>query len=487
MKPFIRLEPCLAGSRAKRAALALATATCALALPIAASAAKGGKPGGGGGGGGTEITINPVPKVIASPVTYTTTELHWSGDLNENGIADHTEETFVGIAAIGVNNRGFVVGSVYGPASADPALNNKRTAFVRLDPSSAGVVSLDVVFATALQTLNDNRPATEEPWRIAYGTRINDDGLIACRLIPASAPYRVERDEAIERGIDPTPVLYAMVDLSRSDAADALMLVPISTSPDGDFLDIGELGDVLMFDHDAATNTYLARLFPLAEDADGTLGYHLENEVSIPALTSWPVSRPSINAARELIYRMIPEEKLVRYSTMVDEQTILVQNEKFSFFANGISTDGTAFISAYEFVTTGKGRNQQTTRLDYPIHIISPNERTPLTDPAIDGNASIPHFAWCASNAAAPGEAEVLIQFEGTLEHQIYKPNLGARFPVPIVGQAYWATISPPVDQTVTTDWDPASGTGTYAAGFISYSLNEDGFYRGFVLQPNSP
>ena len=436
------------------------------------------KPGSGGGGGGGDpdpgITINPVPDLMTTPpVTYTTTELHSSGDLNENGISDESEATFGGIGVVGVNNQGVAAGTIYWPTSTDPSSDEKRIGVVRLDPTSSSVTPADALFATSLQALNQQRPATEEDWRIAYAGRINDAGLIACRLVPFSTSRRIERNEAIELGIEPTPVLYAVADLTRRYEPDALMLVPISTSPDGDYLDLNELGDVLMFDHDQDTNTYLTRLFPLAENSGGSLGYHIENEIPVPVLTSWPTNRQSFNAARELTFRRIDTSwKLYRYSALVGHEELMFDGiDLSSFFPNGIANDGTAFISATEFVTTGKGRNRQTTVLAYPYHIISPTVRTPLTDPAEDGNASIPHFAWCVPRRGLPGEVEVLIQIEDTLEHQNLQAEPRRPLPDPRRRHRLLADHQPAHRPVGHHPLDPDTGTGTYAAGFISYTI----------------
>ena len=107
-----------------------------LAIPLTATAKRGG--GGGGGDGGGEVTVNPVPDLVAAPIGYTKTELVWKGDIDGNGIADRLEDTFRGVAFYGINNQGVVSSYINGPHPTDPLLLGRRIGGINIDPRAVG-------------------------------------------------------------------------------------------------------------------------------------------------------------------------------------------------------------------------------------------------------------------------------------------------------------------------------------------------------------
>ena len=466
----------------RRTATVGLTATVLLFSSLALPTALAKKPG-GGGGGDDPVTINPVPILVDAPVTFSTTELRWHEDSDPN---------FGGITFNGINNQGLVVAFIASPHPEDPHLYGRRTGAINLDldtgSPTAVMVDLNEVFAAGLQQLNLARLETEE-WRIAYGRKINNAGLVACHLIPQSAPRIYGTDTASSLGIEPTPTLLVVADLTRRAGSDSMMIVPTdSASPDQDFLELNEMGDVLVLANDPTTGEYFTQLFQLEFDLITGLpdGYATFDRLSDLGPLTYS-NRPSLNSSLEVLFHRNAQSsrnqtvrQLIRYSALDGSETILWETQ--SLLAGSIACDGSAYATERETIRTGKGKNAVTTVVWTPYHVLSETERTPL----VSESASMPFDHLSVSQAAQSGEEEVVIQIETTARYQVYKPNFGARFDLVDLpaSDVKFLQISSPVAPSTATEWDHDLGSGTYSGGYIGYGTDMEPD-RTFILTPN--
>ena len=417
------------------------------------------KKGGGGGGGGDGGTINPVPAEIAPPVSYTVTELRWHED---------TDPNFGGIWTAWVNQLGIAAGWVRRPHPTNPEQLGVRTGVINIDITTGAatdtLVELDLVFSTALAVLNATR--SDGPWRIAYGRGgITDDGLIGCQLIPANEPRLVE---------DTIPCLLAVGDLSKRGADDALTLLTLE-SGDLDFTQLNQNGDALVATNNGST---IDTLFLRDTDVSGWVSYI---PVAIPSVDYY-YGRPTINSAGTVTFSETTnqpnESSLYQYPAVSGSQSLLWRSGNPSFYSVATAEDHSAYVVATKSITTGKGRHATTSAYLIPYHVISETERTPLTDYESEGSAVI-RGHWNVSGAPLSGEEEIVLESVESGVYQIYKPNLGARFELPIApGIARWVGVSPPYnDHLVST---PES----YNGGYVVFTTN-DAAPQGFILTPS--
>ena len=428
-----------------------------VALPMTAAAKKGGNGGGGGGsGGGGE---NPVPQLVAAPVDYVETELRWHED---------TDPDFGGIFAAWINNQGLAVTWIKRPHPTDVERWGIRVGGINLDLATGEttdtLVDLSEVFGLSVAALNVAR--TDGPWRIAYGREINDAGLIACQLIPENEPRLFERA---------VPCLLAVADLSRRGTGNALVLVnAASTDPDQDFWQLNEGGDVLVISpNDFASNI---RVFRRDLDASGNPFY---TPLETPAL-GISLNRPSFNSSRNLSFservgNAVNSQESFLFQNSLDSGTesLLWRSKDPLFYAVATAEDNTAYAVSFRNVKTGKGKNATTATVSTPYHVISATERTPLTN-----ESAILRWRGSVSHAPVTGEEEVVLELEASGEYQIYKPNFGARFVLPITpGNLLYIGISPPYDPLAVTS--PES----YSGGYVVYNTT-DAIRRAFILTP---
>jgi hypothetical protein len=370
---------------------------------------------------------------------------------------------------------------------------------INVDPVTGQVADemfdLNVMFETSLIALNEGN---DDPWRIGFGRSVTDEGLVALQLIPDSAPYLLE-DGTV-------PCILAVADLSRRLEPDAIMLIPINTSGHNDHLQLTPDGNVLVLETDPGVPVMnvRSRVFPLAINANGELGYFSENEMLVPTVHYG--GRPGIQDSPsgeffpEFTYtrsfdvsRKTRVSQVVKYTfeyTFPDEsgeavpvstETILHEWENTTFFGEGFGTGGTAYGGTLEQETIGKGNNVEYINYWTPYHLLSPTARTPLTDPLVSARVWI--RSWGISDASLPGEEEVVIQLVNEGELQVYKPNFNARFTLPIEpGDYRRVEISSPVDPLAITS-DSLLGAEDYAAGYVGYGTDAEPD-QVFILTP---
>lgn len=449
-------------------------------LAISISIASAGKGGGGkprGEDGGDGILEHSVPPVVPPPVGYLNTKLWWPEEIDpETG---DFYPTFQGINVYSINSRGLAVGCVkLSPPEGSPERSyGERRGVINLGSNGEAtdtLVDLNLVFADALTNLNTIRasgPWHDGPWRIAYGQQINEAGQIGCTLIPDSEVVAAHTELAATLGIDPVPRLLAMADLEDMTL---LPVEPGNTSPDQDIMDLNQAGDLLVRDRAA----HIARLYVFHPDNPVTptvdAGYL---EYSLPEYTPGAVTFNSSlqvtwdetvtgkgRSVSELLYRSSLTTDGEEYFWMDD---LLWQREgkdyDYMYFSHtyGVAEDGSVYTAAGGFGTS------------IPYHVISPTERTPLTDVNATGvwNDGMSHYR-SLSKAQTSGEEEILLHLcETTGDYQIYKPNFGARFVLPLAPHTLiWASISPPPidDGQQSAPYDQGY-TGDYLGGYIVY------------------
>lgn len=453
---------------------------------------KGGGNGGGGSGGdeptdpGGAVTINPVPDTVTPPIGYTATEIPWNGDVDGNGVADKDEADWFGVSFNGINNQGVVVSYIAGP-TLDPAYPGWVVGGINIDPASGEIAGemfdLNEVFAGALAAMNQAR-ADDGPWRIAYGRSVTDGGLVALQLVPQDAGFN---DPALN-----VPCLLAVGDLARRSKNDGIMVIPINTNGENDHLQLTELGNSLVLEYDPGLEGYYIRIFLLGENSDGERGYFAEMPVPAVGYLEEPTIRdPGLGDSTpypDLCYTPWTSNQVVRYSYSDDagpEEVVLHELIDTFFEAGGLAPagpDGAAYACAQTLETIGKGKNKETIAYWTPHYIISPTERTPLAAPL--ASACLPEVNWSISDAWLPGEEEVVIEFEDTGEVQVFKPNFGALFQLPIdPGTQRLIEISPPVDPLAVSS-HYTLGNGDYAAGYVGYGTEAEPD-RVIVLTPD--
>lgn len=447
-------------TRATRSRFAITLLAC-LGLWAPVHAKKGG--GGGGGDPGGGVVENPVPLVVASPVNYDSTELRWP------------EVGHQGIWLNSINSQGLAVGFVKRPPleGSPEGTPGERRGVINLDPATREatdtMVDLNVLFSASLAVLNAGR--TDGPWRIAYARAFNEAGLIGCQLIPWDAARSYNTSEAAAAGVAPVPTLLAVADLQRAEPDAMIVVDPDNTSPEQELYQMNEHGDVLLWDGERDDLTYIYRVHRLGTD---TAGDWIYEELSVPPVNAGTPA--SFNSSLQFLFyehsgsTRSRTSRLYQYSLASGDQTLLTESGDPLFSANGIAEDNTAY--AHGQSTSGKGNNRVT--LSRPYHIISPTERTPLTF----SSGWIFNWVRGLSRAATSGEEEVFIQLYDTGEYQVYKPNFGARFVLPIAPRSLgWAGISPPYDA------QGVSSAGEYFGGYVAYSTN-DAVNRSYVLTP---
>ena len=444
-----------------------ATLVASILCSPAALAKKGGNGGGGNGGGDDGGGGSAVPQVVTSPVTYTETELRWEDD------GEFNDPDFQGIYVNFVNRVGLASGFVMLPAP--EGVYGERRAVVNVDPATGGtadtMVDLNSVFATELAALNSDR--TDGPWRLAYGRGINDAGMIGCQLVPATEPTSLNSSQAAAEGVAPVPVLQVVVDLNGAGVNRLVVLDPLNTSPDQSIMQVNENGDVITAD--GVDGVYNFDIFRREIDGAGAASYA---KIALPAISG---GLPSFNSSREVSYveddTGAGTSTLVHYLADTGDSSVLWEVNDGTLGMRGIAEDGSAYALHSYSVTSGRGKNKTTTNYSIPHHVISSTERVQLTEQ----NAELPNGFRNVSRAAISGEEEVLIRISSG-EYQLYKPNFGARFVLPIdpwnVSAGF---IAPPFDTSATT-----TSAEDYNAGYIAYSSNPllTGIYRSYILTP---
>jgi hypothetical protein len=452
-------------------ALLLAIST----LPLAAQGGK--KPGGGGSG----VTINPTVILGAAPIEYQLRELRWHG-LSAEGVPEEILPDFGGVTFFGINNQGLVVGFIGRPLGYEESY---RVGFINLDPASGNATNaafdLNQVFGTTLAALNTSRQ--DGPWRIAYSRGITGSGLIACHLIPVDEPRRYQTPE-LPPGKEPVPCLFGVLDLSRRDQPDGLVLLePENTGPDQNFGQMTESGHILTTNLDPATGSRFSRLFR----REGS-GY---SEIPLPIAVALGTIKGLNDALQIFTHQQVVSGtttswRLLRYeanpnSPAYGTETVFWQSSSPSLSAADIAEDGTCYANA-RYQRSGRNAGYYST----PFHLLSPTVRTPLTFADEDGTIVWEHHgvshAWLGAQALS-GEEEVFLRVVkgGQLSYQIYRPNLGRRFQAPLwlpPGSGhYFLIISPPHAGTTNPPLH-------YRCGYIGYSSSIEP-RRAFVLVPD--
>ncbi len=435
-----------------------------LMLALCCGRVHSAKPGSGGGGG--TVTELPVPPVVAAPVSYQITQLLW-----ENAV-EAADPEFQGIYINGVNSRGLVTGHVKrAPAVPDTPGERRGT----LNIGSAGeatdtMVDLNALFADALAQLNARRvlqnPA-EEPWRIAYGRRINEAGQIACQLLPQSAA----RSYGTGEGGTPVPSLNVVAHLATGTLIE---VDPNNTSPDQEIMEMNENGDLLVMDYNGTA--WGMKLF-VFHAASGT---YVNQTAALPA----SVNQQSFNTSLQVSYatevfgrsRSVTD-RLFRRTPGVSPDVLLWENagkdyDYFYWEPLGVAESGSVYAAKSYRPSTG-------VRITTPYHVISPTQRRPLTTGTANGLHAGDQPKPELSRAALAGEEEIAFSDEGASgpELQMYKPKFGARFklpampPLPGGGTRILSnlSISPPHNRTGSTAvYTSGTYTGPYFGGYIA-------------------
>lgn len=428
-------------------------------LAFAASNSRAAKPGPGGGGG--TVTELPVPPLVAAPVSYQITEFLW-----ENA-AEASDPTFQGIYINGVNSRRLVTGSVRRPP-AIPDTSGERRGIVNIGTNGEAtdtMVDLNAVFAGALAELNSRRASripAEEPWRIAYGRRINEAGQIACQLLPQSAA----RSYGTGEGGTLVPSLNVVGHLTTRTLIE---VDPNNTSPDQDIMEMNENGDLLVRDYNGSA--WVSKLFVFHA---GT-GSYVNQTSALPA----SVNPPSFNTSLQISYtteilgtRRSATDRLFLRTPGVSPDALLWENagkdyDNFYWELLGVAESGSTYAAkSYRNSSTGL-------RMTIPYQVLSPTQRRPLTTATAYGFHSLDRPSPELSRAPIAGEEEIAFSTEGTSgpELQLYKPKFGARFTVPgaFANTLSNLCISPPHNPAGnTTASSGGTYTGTYYGGYIA-------------------
>ena len=455
----------LSASRALSSFFATALVASLACTPIAL-AKKSGNGGGGNGGGDDGGSGSTVPPLVEAPVSYVVTELRWENE------AEFNDPDFQGIFVNFVNRYGLTAGYVMLPAP--EGLDGERRAVVNVDPvtgeTTDTMIDLNSLFAPELAALNASR--ADGPWRLAYGRGINDAGMIGCQLVPADEPTSLNSSEAAAEGTTPVPILQVVVDLNGAGANRLVVLDSLNTSPDQYIMQLNENGDVVTAE--GADGVYDFDIFRRETDGTGAVSYA---QIPLPPVSG---GLPSFNSSREVSYveddAGAGTSTLVHYLADTGDSSVLWEVSGETLGMRGVAEDGTAYALRSFSVTSTRGKKTTTTNYSIPYHVLSPTERIPLTEE----NAELPNGFRNVSRAAISGEEEVLIRVYGG-SYQLYKPNFGARFTLPIdpwnVSAGF---IAPPFDSGAPSTPD------TYNAGYIAYSSNPllTGLYRSYLLTP---
>lgn len=493
-------------------AIALALIT-SLALPTANA-----KPGKGNGGGGDDpsdpgLTINPMPDLVSAPITYTLTEITWPYDKDSSG---NYVNGFEGSRLNDVNNSGVGVGDVLRPkpagAPADWLAFRYGVVNVALDSdgavvldsdgrpeSSATWVDLNDILSEELFELNALRG--DGPWRIATGEAITNAGLVACRLIPADQDAWYSRYWTAYYGRTATPTLLAVADLARladSTADPVLTLIdPFSADPDQDVTMLTEAGHVLVYnsitdsnDERVANAPDIFEFDPVAfsyQRVTPSANYPFVNDVSSPGLT--------INSSLQLSFRDVNEGSFSREiyrGSIGGTDDLWWASDNPLLRPQQIAEDGTLYVEAQTTVTKGRNKGQKRNQI---YHLLSPTERTPLSDPEVDGNTYLVGQPFHSVSSAPGGEEEVIF---GTVNDgiQIYKPNFESRFALDLQlpqgatfyggeGNSSGPFISGPYNQGVGVQSSPGEYYGGYVAYYVTREADSVNFLRAYILTPS--
>lgn len=271
------------------------------------------------------------------------------------------------------------------------------------------------------------------------------------------------------------PSLLAIGDLSRRDSVDGLVLVT-EEAGDQDIVQLNQGGDVMVATDDLTT---VDTVFRRDMDEGGLVSY-----TPIAGLgLDFSLNKPSFNSARTVSFSETtgssnPESVLYQSSVDSGSQSLLWSSTDPRFYAIGTAEDDSAYAVTLQSITTGKGRNRTTTGFTIPYHVVSATERTPLADYALDGSVLI-RGRWNVSAAPLSGEEEVILELEESGQYQLYKPNFGSRFELPITpGSARWVGVSAPYNANLQSDSE------TFHGGYIVHTTN-DPAPSSFILTPS--
>jgi len=437
-----------------------------LALPTALAKKPGSGGGGGGGGGGAGPATLPVPDLaVTAPVAYEPMELVWDGPETDHYV-------FLNC----INKQGFAVGILSLGDGGDDLGQWFWQGAVNawFDPDSGELTAtntmanLNDLFAVSLEAFNAKRATDvgDGPWRIDQAHWINQSGQIGCRLIPADQPRWRDSVGAAEVGTDPVPCLLAVADLRRlpeldPPAADALLIMdPNDTDPDKYLMMVTEAGD--LFAYMTAVTGPDGPGIP----ADFALYYRdgaSYSPMAPPAdVASWPAN---VNSELQVVSQTLSSSgtyRLNRYTLdpisvlpatpVWNPAEVLWESNEIELHGEAIAEDGSVYAEAR---ISRKVRGRQITSV-IPYHITDEGRR-PLVD--IDKDESAGFGFRYLSRAGESGEEELIMAMrDGT--YQIYKPNAGLRFELPLDPfAASYIGVSPPV-----------MAEGAYQAGYVAYS-----------------
>ncbi len=439
-----------------------------LALAPAALAKKPDNPGNGGGGDSGDPGGDPVgvPLAETPPVDYEKTELRWAGsaDPTDPDNYDDRQPGHIGTLVTGVNAGGRVVGLVKAASTFRYGVVNALTP--EGEPTGL-LVDLNTIFEAP------------DGWRIAYAQGINDDGLVACQLIPEAEPLWIEG----------SPLQFAIADLGTGEMT---LVGPEETSPEHwqyviEMTEDGHLlvqGDILA----GADGLTEFEHYIYARQTDGSYVRRDLPGLGTPGVTDW---NPSINNALQIASSDAPERStLYEWNWDGSAQTyepIPVwhgyvktkgrNTDDDDFFVRGISNlpDDGGPAAIYASLYSADGNDQAS-----GIYRITGGGRELIAaGPSLGSPASTRNLS-----RADYGREEILLldTESGDYRYQIYQPEFGMRFRLPgdVVEQPYQIR-----DVTISTPSGPI-GPEDYHGGYIAYFVWGEPT-RSFVLTPVAP
>ena len=157
-----------------------------------------------------------------------------------------------------------------------------------------------------------------------------------------------------------------------------------------------------------------------------------------------------------------------------------------------IAEDGSLYVYAESTITKGRDMGQR--RYQF-YHLLSPTERTPLSDPETDGNAYEVGQPYRTVSSAPVGEEEIIF---GTDNQgiQIYKPKFGSRFVLDLqvpeasslnvgAGNTAGPFICGPFNQSEGIESSPDEYYGGYIAYWVIREADSVNFLRSYILTPS--